>query len=345
MTDPAPSAPDEDPDAAAQAARPGLLRRWRDAVRHRRFTRMSDRPGRLRGMSRAPTAPAPVVDPAADREAARERLAEHLDPLLGQDLLIGLDVDGTLVDHDGSMTEPMRTALRAAAAEHTVVIATGRSIGATVPVVRAAGIERGYAVCSNGAVTLAIDPEAADGYRVIDTRTFRPGHALATLREVAPEAHYAVETADGGFSATPGFQDASFGVQAVESSLDDLMALEAVRVVVHVPDLSPQEFSRIVRESGVHGVEYAIGWTAWLDMAAPGVSKASALEAVRERLGVDAAHTLTVGDGFNDVEMLAWAAAGVAMGQAPQGVKDVADTETLSVYEDGTVLVLEGVTG
>lgn len=317
------------------AERKGVGRRILAALRHRRFTRSSGGAGTLDGMNPAPA--------TTDVEATRARLADHLDQLAGEHLLIGLDVDGTLVDHDGAMSAPMREALQRAARGSTVVIATGRSLGATVPIVRAAGIEHGYAVCSNGAVTLEMDPSAPEGYRVIDTRTFQPGQALATLREVAPDAHYAVEMASGAFRATPGFQDASFGVEAIESDLDQLMDLEAVRVVVHVPDLSPQEFSRVIAESGVHGVEYAIGWTAWLDMAAPGVSKASALEVVRERLGIPRERTLTVGDGFNDVEMLDWAQVGVAMGQAPQGVKDVADTVTLSVYEDGTVLVLEAV--
>ena len=278
---------------------------------------------------------------AAEHAAVRERLAARLDGLSGEKLLIGLDVDGTLVDHDGRMSPAMQQELVRAAAEHTVVIATGRSLGATLPIVEAAGIERGYAVCSNGAVTVEMDPQADGGYRVIDTQIFQPGHALRTLREVAPDAHYAVEMADGTFRSTAGFQDASFGVEAIESDLDDLMGLEAVRVVVHVPDLSPQEFSEVVAQSGVHGVEYSIGWTAWLDMAAPGISKASALEVLREKLAIDSAHTVAVGDGFNDVEMLTWAGAGVAMGQAPQGVKDVADVVTDSIYEDGTVLVLE----
>ena len=276
-----------------------------------------------------------------DRDATRARLDEHLDGLAGQRLLIGLDVDGTLVDHDGAMTPSLHHVLQRAAESHTVVIATGRSLGATLPIVEAAGITRGYAVCSNGAVTVEMDPQADGGYRVIDTQIFQPGHALRTLREVAPDAHYAVEMADGAFRSTAGFQDASFGVEAIESDLDDLMGLEAVRVVVHVPDLSPQEFSEVVAQSGVHGVEYSIGWTAWLDMAAPGISKASALEVLREKLAIDSAHTVAVGDGFNDVEMLTWAGVGVAMGQAPQGVKDVADVVTDSIYEDGTVLVLE----
>ncbi|WP_394215162.1 HAD family hydrolase [Brachybacterium vulturis] len=280
-----------------------------------------------------------------DRAATRARLRPHLAGLAGQRLLIGLDVDGTLVDHDGAMTPEMHRVLQRAATEHTVVIATGRSLGATLPIVETAGITRGYAVCSNGAVTVELDPEAPGGHRIIDTRAFRPGHALRTLREVAPDAHYAVEMPDGRFRSTPGFQDASFGVQAIESDLDELMDLEAVRVVVHVPDLSPQEFSKVIAESGVHGVEYSIGWTAWLDMAAPGISKASALEVLRGRLEIDSGRTIAVGDGFNDVEMLTWAGVGVAMGQAPQGVKDVADVVTDSIYEDGTVLVLEQLRG
>lgn len=315
----------------------GALRRLREAIRHRRFTQVSDGAETLGGMD-APTA-------ITDRDATRTRLEEHLGALTGQRLLIGLDVDGTLVDHDGVMSPPMRRVLQKAAAEHIVVISTGRSLGATLPIVEAAGITRGYAVCSNGAVTLELDPSADGGHRIIDTRAFRPGHALRTLREVAPDAHYAVEMVDGTFQATAGFQDSSFGVQAQEKPLDDLLELEAVRVVVHVPDLSPQEFSKVIAESGVHGVEYSIGWTAWLDMAAPGVSKATALETVRADLGIEQVHTVAVGDGFNDTEMLQWAGVGVAMGQAPQGVKDVADTVTDSVYEDGTVLVLETLLG
>ena len=312
------------------------LRRLLESLRHRRFTRSSDGDGTVPDMTSMPTPTA-----TTDREATRARLQEHLTGLAGQRLLIGLDVDGTLVDHDGAMTPDMHRMLQRAAEEHKVVIATGRSLGATLPIVEAAGITHGFAVCSNGAVTVELDPDAAGGHRIIDTRPFRPGHALRTLREVAPDAHYAVEMSDGTFRSTPGFQDASFGVQAIESDLDELMELEAVRVVVHVPDLSPQEFSEVIAESGVHGVEYSIGWTAWLDMAAPGISKASALETLRERLEIGSERTVAVGDGFNDTEMLTWAGVGVAMGQAPQGVKDVADVVTDSIYEDGTVRVLE----
>ena len=73
-------------------------------------------------------------------------------------LMVALDVDGTLVDHDGLMSVPVREAAQAVvAAGHHVIIATGRSLGAMLPIMEHIGIDNGYAVCSNGGVTLRLD--------------------------------------------------------------------------------------------------------------------------------------------------------------------------------------------
>ena len=296
--------------------------------------------------SMSPSFPADAFPtPVGEHDAILSALQERLAPLLGREVLFGLDVDGTLVDHDGRMSPGMHRALQQAATQQHVVIATGRSLGATLPIVRAAGIERGFAVCSNGAVTVELDPAADGGWRVIDTRTFHPQEALEALRRVAPHAHYAVEVASGEVYATPGFQDQSFGVETIATDLDALVVMEAVRVVVHVPDLSAEEFRALIKDSGVNGVQYAIGWTAWLDIAAPGISKASALEMVRERLEIAPEATIAVGDGFNDIEMLRWAGTGIAMGQALDGVKDAADLQTLDIWNDGTAEVLRVLAG
>ena len=70
-------------------------------------------------------------------------------------LMVALDVDGTLVDHDGHMSAPVREAAQAVvAAGHDVMIATGRSLNATLPIIEHIGIDNGYAVCCNGGVTL-----------------------------------------------------------------------------------------------------------------------------------------------------------------------------------------------
>ena len=94
-------------------------------------------------------------------------------------------------------------------------------------------------------------------------------------------------------------------------------------------------------EMCIRDSNYAVGWTAWLDLAAHGVSKASALEQIRRHLHIDPAHTVAMGDGHNDKEMIHWAARGVAMGEAPDEIIEVANDVTLSVYKDGVVPILQ----
>ncbi|MEO6529370.1 MAG: HAD family hydrolase [Specibacter sp.] len=255
--------------------------------------------------------------------------------------LVALDVDGTLVDHDGIMTEGVRDAAQAVVdAGHHVIIATGRSLGALLPIVEAIGLRRGYGVCSNGGVTIRLDPSLIDGYEIIDRVTFDPAPALTALHERIPGAKFALEDAEGNFLSTSRFQDNSFGIEARGVDFHHLLEAEAVRVVVNSAEASTQEFADAIAAAGLHGVTYAIGWSAWLDIAADGVNKASALEAVRASLGVENALTVAVGDGSNDIEMLRWANRGVAMGQAEDDVKAAADEVTASVYDDGAAAVL-----
>ena len=54
---------------------------------------------------------------------------------------------------------------------------------------------------------------------------------------------------------------------------------------------------RAGRELGLHGTNYFVGYTAWLDLAPEGVSKASALADVADELGVAQADVLAIGDG------------------------------------------------
>ena len=256
-------------------------------------------------------------------------------------MMVALDVDGTLVDHDGHMSVPVREAAQAVvAAGHHVTIATGRSLNATLPVIEHIGIENGYAVCSNGGVILRVDSGLSDGYEVIHKATFDPGPALRALRKRLPSAKYALEDESGNFLSTERFQDASFGVEAVGVDFQTMLEATAVRVVVFSSENTPEEFNAAIRHIGLAGVTYSVGWTAWLDIAAAGVTKASALEHLRGRLSIEAHRTIAVGDGRNDIEMLTWARRGVAMGQAPVEVIAAADEVTKSVYDDGAAHVL-----
>ena len=107
------------------------------------------------------------------------------------------------------------------------------------------------------------------------------------------------------------------------------------RVVIRSTDHTPAEFTAIVHDLGLTGTNYFIGYSAWLDLAPEGVSKASGLDVVCERLGLTPADVLAVGDGNNDLEMLRWAGRGVAMGQSPDSVKEAADAVTGSIDDDG----------
>ena len=255
--------------------------------------------------------------------------------------LVALDIDGTLVDHDGLMSDGVRAAAQAVFdAGHYVILATGRSLGALLPIVEAIGMRRGFGVCSNGGVSIRLDPDLANGYEVIERVTFDPAPALNALRDKVPGARFALEDADGNFLATSRFQDASFGIEARGVDFQHLLAAKAVRVVVNSAEASTEDFAAAITAAGLHGVTYAIGWSAWLDIAASGVTKASALEVLRSRLGVEQGLTVAVGDGSNDIEMLRWAARGVAMGQAIDEVKAVADEVTASVYDDGAAAIL-----
>lgn len=255
--------------------------------------------------------------------------------------MVCLDVDGTIVHHDGRMSDAVKQIGRALVADgHTVVVSTGRSLPATLPVVETFGIEHGYAVCSNGGVTVRIDSSLEDGYEVLDRRVFDPAPALDALVDRLPNARYAIETSVGDFLSTERFEDMSFGLDARGVSFQEMKEAEAVRLVVNSSESTAEDFTSAVESIGLHGVTYSVGWSAWLDIAAAGVTKGSSLETLRERLQVPEGDTVAVGDGRNDIEMLRWAARGVAMGQAPQEVIDAADELTAPVEEDGLVTVL-----
>lgn len=257
----------------------------------------------------------------------------------GPRTLIALDIDGTILGHDGSLSDGVREAVRTLVDEGThIVLATGRSIAATTPIIEALGLPPGWAVCSNGAVTIRY--ESPSDYEIEDLITFDPGPTLKRMRTYAPEARFAVEDSGVRFKLSEEFPLGELSGNYEVVPFEELCATPASRVTVRDPEKTAADFHQMVKRSGLHGVSYAVGWTAWLDISPDGVSKASALDVVRQRLRIDQAHTLAAGDGHNDVEMLAWAAYGIAMGDADEITRAAADYVTGPVTDDGLVPVL-----
>ena len=79
----------------------------------------------------------------------------------------------------------------------------------------------------------------------------------------------------------------------------------------------------------------------FLEFAAEGVSKASGLAFLAERLGFSPEQTVAFGDGENDLELLEWAGYAVAVGNADERVKAVADWVCPPVSEEGVASVIE----
>ena len=80
---------------------------------------------------------------------------------------------------------------------------------------------------------------------------------------------------------------------------------------------------------------------AFTDITARGADKGTALMTVAAHLGISREDTIAFGDGGNDKSILQAAGTGVAMGNAPDDVKAVADYVTASVDEDGIARALE----
>ena len=264
--------------------------------------------------------------------------------------VVALDIDGTLftAGHgvasntvDETVSPAVRSAIdRALDAGAHVVLATGRSTFGITRVLDMLDLPRHHdrvlAVASNGSVTFAYPP-----VEVLTTVTFDASEVVRMLLEHVPNALVAVEEIGVGFRVNRHFPEGEITGQMTLQSVDELVAEPVTRVIIRDPEASEQDFHRLAEEAGLHDISYFIGWTAWLDLAPKGVSKASGLAQVADRLGVAAQDVLAVGDGRNDIEMLQWAGRGVAMGQASADVVAFADDVTAPVHEDGLARELE----
>jgi hydroxymethylpyrimidine pyrophosphatase-like HAD family hydrolase len=210
-----------------------------------------------------------------------------------------------------------------------------------LPLVRQLGVGE-FVVAANGGTVAEIESGI-----VLDQASL-PGHlaaeALAAARRAVPEVRLALTT-PRGFLVEAGFHelapltkddavvvpDASpHPDDAVHSAVlfvlggeaDDLLA--AVRAVVPDGiDVSP---------SGLPGS---------VELTPPGVHKGRGVEELCTRLGIARQDVVAFGDGLNDHEMLTWAGCGVAMGNADERTKAIADEITASNDDDGVAIVVE----
>ncbi|HTW14822.1 MAG TPA: HAD family hydrolase [Nocardioides sp.] len=263
-----------------------------------------------------------------------------------QPRLVALDIDGTLlkwIEGEGATREEISPAVydavhRALDAGAHIVLASGRSPHGMIGIADLLDLhgeerDRLWIVASNGAVVLRYPP-----FEVVHEETFDAGPAVKAILERHPNALVAVEERGVGYRVSSHFPDGELSGDMIVTDVEELVAGPVSRVIIRDPESTADEFVALAEDLGLHGTNYVVGWTAWLDLAPVGVSKASGLEYVCRELGLGADDVLAIGDGRNDIEMLQWAHRGVAMGQAIQVVIDVADDVTASVFEDGAAI-------
>jgi len=259
--------------------------------------------------------------------------------------LVALDIDGTLlkwVEGVGTTYEQvpdvtLHAVRRAYDAGAHIVLASGRSPHGMTRIADMLGLpsqngDRLWVVASNGAVVFRYPPLEVVHEEVFDARPA----VEAVLRE-RPNALVAVEERGVGYRVNRPFPEGELSGELIPTAVADLVADHVSRVISRDPEATADDFVELGARLGLHGTDYVVGWTAWLDLSPVGVSKASGLALVAEKLGIAADDVLAVGDGRNDIEMLRWAGRGVAMGQSVEEVRAAADHVTDTVWEDGAV--------
>ncbi|MFE6036255.1 Cof-type HAD-IIB family hydrolase [Streptomyces sp. NPDC056452] len=268
-------------------------------------------------------------------------------PLPAVTRLIATDLDGTLLRDDKTLSD--RTVAALAAAEEAgieVFFVTGRP-ARWMDVVSAHVHGHGMAICANGA---AVADLHADG-RLIEVRPLERDVALDVvhvLREAVPGVSFAVELTTG-IHYEPAYPPFHMDPGATVAVAEKLLHEEApgsgapvLKVLAHHAELAPDAFLTLAREAAGDRASFTRSSpTALLEISGLGVSKAGTLAACCAQRGISQSEVVAFGDMPNDVEMLSWAGASFAMGNAHPAAVAAASGVTLSNNEDGVAVVIE----
>jgi len=257
--------------------------------------------------------------------------------------LIALDLDGTVLRNDLSVSDRVRQAIaRVSAAGHVVVLVTARHWLSVRAIAADVGVD-GVLICSNGAVTY---DQVTSSVRRADHLDRNAARAFITqVRAEIPGIGIGWETEHGGnrdaiFHAlsSPTPTPYSGLVQLLDEIPDDHNVtkllighgtLECAEVIERLP----------VKAHNLRAWNSG-GWFA--EVTSPAVSKANALAALSDELGIAQFDVIAIGDQPVDIPMLEWAGRGIAMANAHPAVLALVTERTESNDNDGVAVVLEG---
>ncbi|MFI6344917.1 HAD family hydrolase [Streptomyces sp. NPDC050560] len=256
--------------------------------------------------------------------------------------LIATDLDGTLLRSDDTVSERTRAALASATGAGAAhIIVTGRPVPWTRDILADLGY-RGIAVCGQGSQVYDAGADRLLTALTLDRRVA----ALALAKIEAETGPLALAASRSGTTGSvlvgPGYAvHEGPGPYAPLTSRDELWAEPLNKIYLQCPGLSDDELTEIARHTAGDLVGVTMAGAGMVELLPLGLTKARGLSLAARRLGSGPSDTLAFGDMPNDIPMLDWAAHGVAMANAHEELKAVADEETASNDEDGVALTVE----
>ena len=262
--------------------------------------------------------------------------------------LLIVDIDGTLVDRSHAISVENREALaKTVNSGIQVSLCTGRAVQACTDILNQLSLD-GYHIFFDGA--LIANPKTTNEIyaQPLSQTVVKQMVEFANLNKLDIDLYsttqYFVERETWSAIAHRQF----FNMEPLIVNFNQLWNQERI-IKIGLVATSAEEGER-VRNFCSHfdGVCY-LSWartpaypnSAFINVVAPRVSKSKAMEVLAAHLGISASEVAAIGDGFNDIPMLNSAGLAIAMGNAPDEVKKIADFVTLDVSHNGLAAAIE----
>jgi Cof subfamily protein (haloacid dehalogenase superfamily) len=261
--------------------------------------------------------------------------------------IVAVDLDGTLLRSDLTVSDRTRAALRLARdAGARIVAVTARPPRVLEDVVAQAGLT-GVVLCANGAMRYDLDTGEITIVRELPADVAVA--AVTALLAALPGAAFAVETGHEVVNerSFPHVSRFDWRFRIVEAVTDIWPVADSiVKLLARVDPERTDESLLLARQALGELAEIThSGGRGLLEISATGMTKGGGLAAYAAELGIGASEVIAFGDAANDLPMLLWSGAGYAMANAHPLVLAQAPHRTASNDDDGVAVVLERLFG
>ena len=258
-------------------------------------------------------------------------------------LLIATDLDGTIVPHDGNISQRTIDVFKQAYSMGIeIFFVTGRPPRWMPEIREAFGL--GRAICGNGAMLYDLLGDKVLEEWLIDVPAQL--ETVARLRKAIPQVSFAVESHSYFHREKAYIPRWDVGLDNIGvATIEEVIAAPALKLLARCSqqNLSSDQMLEIATREldGLVTVTHSNPLDSLLEISAIGVSKGATLARMAERLGIDAADCVTFGDNPNDFSMLEWSGRSYAMSSGhPDGAK-YAKSIAGACEADGVAIAIE----